>query len=113
MFAPNKTNMDAINIVELLTANPAVAGNITLEVKAQDLREFAALLLKQVPTPDVKTERPAVRKPMSQNEALEYLGVAKSTLIRYRKEGKLQGHRLMGKMYYFEEELIEALQSKK
>lgn len=103
------------NLVDILTASRP-ADNVLFVAKACDFqdfaREYAALILKQEREKQEK-EKPVNRKPLTSKEACVLLQITMPTLMKYRRKGLFKGHVLDGKVYYFENELIEALQSRK
>lgn len=52
-------------------------------------------------------------KPLNPNEAMEYLGVVKSTFYRYVKEGLIPQYGNKGKRYYKKSELDNFLYKKR
>lgn len=103
------------NLVELLTASRA-ADNVLIVAKASDLQDFArehaALILKQEREQKAK-EKPVIRKPLTSKETCALLNITMPTLTKYRRKRLFKGHVLDGKVYYFENEIIEALQNRK
>ena len=56
-----------------------------------------------------KTEQPQGKEVLSYNEACEFLGVARPTLWRWEKIGKIKSYGIEGKRFYKRTELMEAL----
>ena len=56
------------------------------------------------PEPENKT-----RKPLSQNEAARYFGKTRQTITEWRKKGILKGHNINGRIFFFQDELEEAI----
>lgn len=72
-------------------------------------RNFAELHVAISKIPN-STERPReVEKPISQPEAIEFLGKSRQTLVTWRKKGIITGHSLGGRIYYLKSELLMAL----
>ncbi|HUX55997.1 MAG TPA: helix-turn-helix domain-containing protein [Bacteroidales bacterium] len=60
------------------------------------------------PDPPKKQE---LERPISQPEAIEFLGKSRQTLIAWRKKGIIRGHKLSGRIYYLKSELLAAIKS--
>ena len=58
--------------------------------------------------PACKPEPPTkeVERPISQLEAIEFLGKSRQTLAAWRKKGVITAHQLGGRIYYLKSELI-------
>lgn len=56
-----------------------------------------------------KTEQPQGKEVLTNNEACEFLGVARPTLWRWEKAGKIKSYGIEGKRFYKRTELMEAL----
>jgi hypothetical protein len=52
-----------------------------------------------------------VETPISQPEAVKFLGKSRQTLIAWRKKGIIKAHTLGGRVYFLKSELLEALKS--
>ena len=50
-----------------------------------------------------------VEQPISQPEAIKFLGKSRQTLISWRKKGVINAHVLGGRVYYLRSELLAAL----
>lgn len=50
-----------------------------------------------------------VERPISQLEAIEFLGKSRQTLAAWRKKGVITGHTLGGRVYFLKSELLAAL----
>ena len=80
-------------------------------VRSTDLQEFAIKLANQIlagqsqPTVTQENERP-----LSQSEAVQFLGKSRQTLITWRKKGVIKGYKLGGRVYYKSSELVSALE---
>jgi hypothetical protein len=48
-------------------------------------------------------------KPLSQPEAIDFLGKSRQTLIAWRKKGIIKAYRLGGRVYYKKSELVNSL----
>jgi hypothetical protein len=86
-------------------------GNALIIARRDDLIEFALtyadrILAGQIKVP-VKLE---AEKPISQPEAVTFLGKSRQTLIAWRKKGIIKGYRLGGRIYYKPSELVSALE---
>ncbi len=85
--------------------------NSLVIVRSGDLQEFANQIARQVlsgqPAPIVTKIEP--EKPLSQAEAVKFLGKSRQTLIKWRKKGIIQSYRLGGRVYFKPSELLEAL----
>jgi hypothetical protein len=60
------------------------------------------------PEPPTKQES---EKPLSQPEAIEFLGKSRQTLASWRRKGIISAHRLGGRIYYFKSDLLEAMKN--
>lgn len=60
-------------------------------------------------TPAAKENSPSAEQPISQRDAIEFLGKSKQTLIAWRKKGVISAHRLGGRIYYLKSELLAAM----
>jgi len=85
--------------------------NALLIIRASDLQEFAGIIAKNVlsgqPVPVTISNQP--EKPMSQNEAVQFLGKSRQTLIKWRRLGIIKSYRLGGRIYFKPSELLSAL----
>lgn len=85
-----------------------LSGSTLLIVTASDLQAFAESLLRD--KPEVPAAPVVVNtRPMTQTASMDFLGVTRPTFMRLRKQGKIKGHTLGGKLYFFESELLEAI----
>jgi len=50
-----------------------------------------------------------IERPISQPEAVEFLGKSRQTLVAWRKKGIIKAHRLNGRIYFLKSELLEAM----
>ena len=48
-------------------------------------------------------------QPISQPEAIKFLGKSRQTLIAWRRKGVINAHVLGGRIYYLKSELLEAM----
>lgn len=85
-------------------------GDALIIVRRDDLLEFAAsyadrILAKQKELPQIQH----TEQPISQPEAIKFLGKSRQTLIKWRKNGLIKGHVLGGRVYYLRSELLAAL----
>ena len=86
-------------------------GNALIIVRRDDLIEFATTYANCIqasqPKPSVKQ---LTEQPISQQEAVNFLGKSRQTLIKWRKKGIIRGYRLGGRIYYKPSELVSALE---
>jgi len=80
--------------------------------KKEDLQEFAEQLIskgrsEKAPTPQ-QTE---IEQPITQPEALKFLGKSRQTFSKWRREGRIKGHRIGGRIYFFKSELVATMKS--
>lgn len=85
--------------------------NNTLVIcRKEDLQAFAENLMNKTleskPEP-IRSQEP--EQPISQNEAVKYLGKSRQTLIAWRKKGIIKGHTLGGRVFFLKSELLESL----
>ena len=94
--------------------------NTILLVKASDidrlekfLDRFAEDLANRIIAgqPAPQTARPQTEKPISQPEAVRFLGKSRQTLIAWRKKGFIKAYTLGGRIYYKPSELVAALET--
>lgn len=89
-------------------------GNVQIVVKVEDLQAFAEYLARQfhpsAPKPTPKTE---IEQPISQPEAIVFLGKSRQTLTAWRKKGIVKAHTLGGRVYFLKSELLEAVKREK
>jgi predicted DNA-binding transcriptional regulator AlpA len=48
-------------------------------------------------------------KPITTNEAIEFLGKSRQTFYHWRRKGVVKAHVLGGRIYFFKSELIDAM----
>lgn len=77
-----------------------------LIVRSRDLKEFADKLLANKESPS----NPEQEKPLSQSEAIKFLGKTRQTFVNWRKKGLVNAYTINGKLYYKKSELLDALQ---
>lgn len=89
----------------------ALDSNTILLVKASDLRQFGETLAADILAgqPKPQPARPLNEKPISQPEAVKFLGKSRQTLIAWRKKGLIKAYQLGGRIYYKPSELVAAL----
>lgn len=51
----------------------------------------------------------STEQPISQPEAIKFLGKSRQTLVAWRRKGVISAHRLGGRIYYLKSELLEAM----
>jgi hypothetical protein len=78
--------------------------------KKEDLAVFAESLMNKsretapIPEPDNSAEQP-----ISQTEAIKFLGKSRQTFYSWRQKGVIKAHVLGGRVYYFKSELLAAM----
>jgi predicted DNA-binding transcriptional regulator AlpA len=88
-------------------------GNTLIILKAEDLQNFVEnlanrfLISRSEPAKNQETEQP-----ISQPEAIEFLGKSRQTLTSWRRKGIIQAHILGGRVYFLKSELLAAMKSK-
>jgi hypothetical protein len=88
-------------------------GNSLIIVRRDDLIEFAAVCANRIIAAQPKTTtKQETEQPISQPEAIVFLGKSRQTLIKWRKKGVITGHVLGGRVYYLKSELLTALNKK-
>jgi len=89
-----------------------VESGTLLIVKHEDLQRFAESLINtKSDTP--KKKEPEIEQPISQPEAIEFLGKSRQTLCAWRRKGVIKSHTLGGRVYFLKSELLEALTKNK
>ncbi len=84
--------------------------NAVIMVQRDDLIEFANTYAKLVASKHTTQDNNSDQeKPISQPEAVKFLGKTRQTLIKWRKRGIIKGHVLGGRIYYLKSELLAAL----
>lgn len=79
-------------------------------IRRNDLIEFATIYADCVLAGQNKaTAQVDSEKPISQQEAVTFLGKSRQTLIKWRKKGVIKGHTLGGRVYFLKSELLAAL----
>lgn len=90
-----------------------MTSSIILEnITRDDLRSMVSeciqeALKKPKPAPSLPNQN--IEQPISQPEAIQFLGKSRQTLIQWRKKGIIRAHTLGGRVYYMRSELLEAL----
>lgn len=79
-----------------------------LIVRRNDLIDFAKAYAqeagKTLPEPDQGPEAP-----ISQNEAIKFLGISRQALYSWRRQGNITAHVIGRRLFYFKSELLEAM----
>lgn len=84
--------------------------NFLLIVSRDDLIEFALTFSKcHQEKKQIVSSFPENEIPITQSEAVEFLGKSRQTIVRWRKMGIIKGYLLGGRIYFFKSELLEAL----
>jgi predicted DNA-binding transcriptional regulator AlpA len=74
-------------------------------IRSIDLQKFAETIIAGVSRePSNEPE-----KPISQNEAVEFLGKSRQTFYSWRRKGLISAHPLGGRVFYYRSELQDAL----
>ena len=89
-----------MSIKEIIDTNP----NIQLVISAADLKEFALELLAEREKSSIKSD-----KYLTIPETAEKYGVSQSTLWRWSRMGYLPKHKLGGKSFYRESDIIKLM----
>ena len=90
-----------MSIKEIIDTNP----NIMLIISAADLKEFALELLAEREKFSTKSD-----KYLTIAETAEKYGVSKPSLWRWTKMGYLPKHKLGGKCFYRESDIIKLIE---
>jgi hypothetical protein len=99
-----------MDIVDLIKTNPELADSLTIKMSAADLREFAAMLLEgSKQGRPVAPAPPEQEQPISQTEAIAFMGKSRQTFYSWRRKGLIKAHVLGGQCYFFKSELLAAL----
>jgi hypothetical protein len=98
-----------MEINEILQGN----NDVLLIVRRDDLIAFATSYANHLKAGIIRPLEKEEEKPISQPEAIKFLGKSRQTLIKWRKKGLIIGYRLGGRIYYMKSELIEALYREK
>jgi len=84
--------------------------NTLIIARRNDLIEFAVTYADRILAGQAKAPvRQEIEQPISQPEAIKFLGKSRQTLIKWRKKGVIKGHVLGGRVYYLKSELLAAL----
>lgn len=77
----------------------------------EDLITFASAVANNVlkGQPNPPPPKPSAEQPISQSEAVKFLGKSRQTLITWRKKGFIKAYRLGGRVYYKPSELLASL----
>lgn len=85
--------------------------NILVIANRDDLITFAERYAERILAGKDKTpEKEATEKPISQPEAVAFLGKSRQTLMVWRKKGLIKAYRLGGRIYFIQSELVAALE---
>lgn len=69
--------------------------------------QVAKKILSGQEKPTIKQNEP--EKPLTQSEAVKFLGKSRQTLQAWRKRGLIKSYRISGRIYYKPSELLSAL----
>jgi hypothetical protein len=91
-------------------------GNTLICIRSEDVIPFASTCANLIIAGQAagQTKLPVKQepeKPISQAEAVIYLGKSRQTLIKWRKKGIIQAYRLGGRIYYLPSQLLLALKN--
>jgi len=87
------------------------AENILVIANRDDLIAFAEKYAERILAVNKKTpEKEETERPISQAEAVEFLGKSRQTLVAWRKKGIIKGYRLGGRLYFMRSELVAAFE---
>jgi hypothetical protein len=85
--------------------------NILVITSRDDLIVFAETYAERILAGKIKTSKEEeTEKPISQPEAVAFLGKSRQTLIAWRKKGLIKGYKLDGRIYFMRSELVAALE---
>jgi hypothetical protein len=85
--------------------------NSLLLVKTEDLKIFAEVLVQGILADHLAFPPPREEeKPLTQQEAIEFLHKSRQTFYSWRKKGIITSYKLSGRIYYKKVELISALE---
>ena len=90
-----------MNIKQIIDTNP----NIQLVISAADLKEFALELLAEREKASTQSD-----KYLTIPETAEKYGVSQSTLWRWSRMGYLPKHKLGGKCFYRESDIVKLME---
>ncbi len=93
-----------------------MTNSILLEnITKDDLRNMVSQCMREA----LSNEKPIpvqidqiIEQPISQPEAIKFLGKSRQTLISWRRKGIIHAHTLGGRVYYLRSELLEAVKRK-
>jgi len=86
-------------------------GNTLFVIREYDLDKLAEKIASKFKSnTEAITVESRKEKPLTQKQAAEFLGRSRQTLITWRKKGIIKGKRLGGRIYFFESELLDAMQ---
>jgi hypothetical protein len=90
-----------------------IPSNIQLVITTQDLQNFAMTLLSGISISEAPALSNEPEQPISQEEAMRYLGKSRQTLASWRRKGFITAHVLGGRIYFLKSELLSALKKSK
>jgi len=86
--------------------------NTFFVVNQQDLEVLGKWIGMEVLAGQPKpTKPPDEERPITQEEAIKFLGKSRQTLASWRKKGVIKSYRLGGRIYYKPAELVAALRT--
>jgi len=81
-----------------------------LIIRHDDLIELATICVNRLQSTQVNPVlKQEIEQPISQSEAIKFLGKSRQTFAKWRKKGIVKARILGGRVYYLKSELIEAM----
>jgi len=99
--------------LKILMENPEIAAKMRFEISGSDMLSVIQSGIESALNKQSSQVEEKIEKPISQADAIKYLGKSRQTLISWRKKGIITGHTLGGRVYFLKSELLSALQNKK
>jgi hypothetical protein len=88
--------------------------NTLLLLKSEDIKLLAEwmgqIILAGQPKPPLPPVNIDEERPLTQQEAIKFLGKSRQTFYSWRKKGIISAYLLSGRIYYKKAELINSLQ---
>lgn len=98
--------------LKFLMENPDLASNMRFKISGSDMiaviQSSIDIALKQAKPAELNI----IEQPISQPEAIQFLGKSRQTLTTWRKKKIITGHTLGGRVFFLKSELLQALKSK-
>lgn len=83
--------------------------NALIIVRRNDLLDFAETFAKKRNSEQPQPQPDEPEAPISQNEAIKFLGKSRQCFYSWRKKGIVKAHILGGRVHYFRSELLAAM----